>query len=430
MYAGATGGSAQRTVIRFTPKQDIPNAMIAYATLHVFTTSRAWAHHDIEVFRVLQDWVELEASWNSFSTGNSWNTAGCSAANDSGVDDDGSYDRHATAIALATGEVTTPLYIDYDITDLVQEWVDGTTKEYGVVLIGTDEAGNEVDVMFTKENTDGSRPYLTIAYIPAPTTTSTTSTSTTTTSTSTTAAPSTTTTSTTTSTTAAPTTTTIPQFTEIWGNTDEADYNDRIEECSLNENSPNFNNGNVGTITLGHSGDSHRPIWKLHVKNDIFEATIISAKLWLRCSAAPTGGDLTANVYRLLQANKELQSTWNIYSTGNNWNTVGADAANDSGVDDDGSYDRHATKTGGSITFTDDSYTSIDITDIVQDWVDGTHKEYGILMISETEETTDHSCLIGTTEWVESFRPYLEVTYTGGTALSTTTTSTTTTTTT
>ena len=214
MYAGATGGSAQRTVIRFTPKQDIPNAMIAYATLHVFTTSRAWAHHDIEVFRVLQDWVELEASWNNYATGNGWNTAGISAANDGGVDD-GIYDRHATPIALTTGDPGSQ-WIHYDVSSLVQEWVDGTSKEYGVALIGTVEEASNLDTMWTSENTDGSRPYLTIAYIPAPTTTTTTSTSTTTTvapTTTTTEAPTTTTTvipSTTTTSTV--TTTTAPEL--------------------------------------------------------------------------------------------------------------------------------------------------------------------------------------------------------------------------
>ncbi len=31
----------------------------------------------LRVYRVLRDWVELEATWNIYSTGNNWGTAGC-----------------------------------------------------------------------------------------------------------------------------------------------------------------------------------------------------------------------------------------------------------------------------------------------------------------------------------------------------------------
>ncbi|MCK5317606.1 MAG: DNRLRE domain-containing protein, partial [Anaerolineales bacterium] len=154
-----------RSLLRFKPNQDIAGAIVTNALLY-FYADQVVQDHNVSAYRVLQDWVCDEVTWNNYSTGNAWNTAGCAAANDSGVDDDASFDRHATAedTVLCSNGVTG--WYSLDITDLVQDWVDGDVKEYGVLLQSDDETINGQHVRFqTREWTpEGTRPYLEITF--------------------------------------------------------------------------------------------------------------------------------------------------------------------------------------------------------------------------------------------------------------------------
>jgi len=66
-------------------------------------------------------------------------------------------------------------------------------------------------------------------------------------------------------------------------------------------------------------------------------SSIVDAQLQLNMQAAPTGLG-TLDAYESLQAWVEAQATWNVYSTGNSWNTAGArgDAADITGDYTDG----------------------------------------------------------------------------------------------
>lgn len=168
LQIGSTADNPLRTLIRFTPKQDIPNATIIYAKLWLEFGSRGQVS-DVSVYRLLQDWVENEITRTIFSIGNNWNTVGFAAANDSGVDDDASYDRHATPLDTLGGGAD--FWQSFNITGLVQEWVDGTVKEYGVAVIDSDEVGSEVSSIFSSDSPFGIpagnlRPYLEIGYLP------------------------------------------------------------------------------------------------------------------------------------------------------------------------------------------------------------------------------------------------------------------------
>jgi len=158
------GPHAFRDLIKFSPKQDISGATVTSAKLYLWCASQGnYEITSMSVYRVLQNWTADEATWNSFSTGNSWNTAGCTAASDSGVDDDLNYDRHLTPLD-SVDVSTTNVWYSLDITSLVQGWVDGTIKEYGVVTIGT-EAASTYATFYSSENADDAhRPYLEITY--------------------------------------------------------------------------------------------------------------------------------------------------------------------------------------------------------------------------------------------------------------------------
>jgi hypothetical protein len=153
-----------RSFLIIKPKQDIPGETINSAILKIRKYGGTQGN-DVKCYRVLQNCVVGEADWDEYSVGNSWNTAGCDAANDSGTDDDASYDRHATALDTVVSG-SNGIFYEWDITSLVQGWVDGTIKEYGVILIDVDgeAATAEFQNWDASEATDGRRPYLEITY--------------------------------------------------------------------------------------------------------------------------------------------------------------------------------------------------------------------------------------------------------------------------
>ena len=80
-------------------------------------------------------------------------------------------------------------------------------------------------------------------------------------------------------------------------------------------------------------------LYRSHLEFDVSSLTgltLVSAvlRVYLRVPT-PAGGDLNATCQRNKRAWVEAQQTWNIYSTGNNWQTAGAGGANDVGTPSD-----------------------------------------------------------------------------------------------
>lgn len=108
--------------------------------------------------RLLRNWLESQATWNVWTTGNNWTTAGALS--------DGN-DRSATV--AATGSVGgSSIYYSFTGANLiteVQNWLDGVNSNYGVVLERTDGANDSKFKRFTSsDGANGSRPYLEVTY--------------------------------------------------------------------------------------------------------------------------------------------------------------------------------------------------------------------------------------------------------------------------
>lgn len=75
-----------RTLIKFNGLSDgtIPsNAVIQSAILSLYLyEDKSINARDVNIYRLKLAWVEAQATWNSRSTGNAWNTAGGFGAND------------------------------------------------------------------------------------------------------------------------------------------------------------------------------------------------------------------------------------------------------------------------------------------------------------------------------------------------------------
>ena len=149
----AYGSTARNGVLSFSGFANVPaGATINDITQYIYNTSGITS--SIFSFRrVLLNWVEAQITWNIYSTGNNWNTAG-------GLGDD--TDRSSTVSGTVT-VTTTGWYSNSDaqwITDH-QNFLDGTWNNYGYhIQNGTTTFG----LFASSEGTDGQRPYIEIDY--------------------------------------------------------------------------------------------------------------------------------------------------------------------------------------------------------------------------------------------------------------------------
>jgi len=145
-------------------------AVITSATLSLWeataaSTGGAPASWAVELRRVLRDWVEAQATWNIYSTGNAWGTAG--ANNDT--------DRVAAACASLTLDATAANgFVSWSSAGLVavcQGWVDGTFPNYGLHVsapaldaMGITPTANNVFHSSDYTTDAAKRPKLTLEY--------------------------------------------------------------------------------------------------------------------------------------------------------------------------------------------------------------------------------------------------------------------------
>lgn len=113
----------------------------------------------MSAYRVLRAWVEGESTWNIYSTGNNWATAGCANTTS---------DRESTVLGSITMPATeVAQYYGFDLTaGLVQDWVDGGLTNNGLLLQMATE--NEDMHEFSSSEAASNKPQLIIDYEPAP----------------------------------------------------------------------------------------------------------------------------------------------------------------------------------------------------------------------------------------------------------------------
>lgn len=167
----------------------------------------------------------------------------------------------------------------------------------------------------------------------------------------------------------------------------------------------NNNYGNVSFFEVSNweSGDLNHGVLKPDLSDLPAGCTIDSVELRLYCSSRESTN--TLNLRRLLVSWEELESTWIIRSTGNNWNTAGATG--------DGT-DRVATPIGaissalGWMTLSGSALISF-----VQDVVDGVITNHGF-HLQDNMEAYYHSHTIISAEGTDGYRPAFIVNYTEG----------------
>ena len=152
-----TNGSLESgpTLIRFD-LSSLVGATITDAYLSMQVSSGSAASDTLTVRRCLRAWVESEATWNEFSSGNGWGTAG---AQGDGTDRDAS----ASATISYPGGFDTSRIDSTSNTKLIediQDIADGGSNNGWVIDFAVGQEAYD-----SSESTDGDRPTLVVNYI-------------------------------------------------------------------------------------------------------------------------------------------------------------------------------------------------------------------------------------------------------------------------
>jgi hypothetical protein len=113
---------------------------------------------NLDLYRVLRNWVEAEASGDNFSTGNAWSTAG---ARGSGTDRAASATQTGVFVSTTSGQWIS--FTNANLIGDVEGFINGTFSNYGWVIYA-DAADAPTAQIVTSEGTDSFRPKLTVTY--------------------------------------------------------------------------------------------------------------------------------------------------------------------------------------------------------------------------------------------------------------------------
>lgn len=164
LYAGY-GGRALTSLLKldFTKGTNPPPSGAEFSSV-VLTlyhlTSYATVTSTLYVYRCLRNWVENQATWNIYSTGNNWGTAG---ARNSTTD---YYATKLGSISQAAAESTGAKNITLDAAEITKMF-NGTYNNYGFVMFLPDVAETLHRYSSSSDATSSNRPKVTAEwYVP------------------------------------------------------------------------------------------------------------------------------------------------------------------------------------------------------------------------------------------------------------------------
>ena len=361
-------GFERRLLIEFDLSAIPPTRTVVDAKLRLYETSSV-AGQTISLYRLTNSWIESQMNWTQRDTVNRWITAG------------GDY--NATPVASFAPNVANQ-YREIIVTELAQNWVNGTFSNYGLLLRSSGAIG-EVKFASRESLTTTQLPELCIThqqaqvFTPIPSTPVSTTTPTVTP-----GGPSLTPTATWTSTPVvtptnqAPTTMCLASSQDAW----------------IVQDKPQQNHG--ADLDLRVKPDAsleRRTLIGFNLSSIPTSSTILSSTLRLYETTTVAGQTIT--LYRLTNSWVESQVKWGLRSTGVSWSTAGGD------------YQNTALATFAPNLA--NQYRDINVTAVTQGWLNGTLSNYGFLLRSSG---SNGEVIFGSKEaTLTSQQPQLCVTY-------------------
>ncbi len=168
-----------------------------------------------------------------------------------------------------------------------------------------------------------------------------------------------------------------------------------VDDAFLRSGSPDNNYGPTNYLsTIEHF------IIKFNLPAEVMDKKILQANVafygWNQTYGSSGSGDYL-DLYRVTEPWNEAEVTWNCAYSSNAWTTPGGDFDTILGQSEFAGGSDH------------DFFPEIDITNIVQQWSDGTEENYGLMVV---DDSTAWSTGLKASEYNNGQRSYLEITYT------------------
>ena len=352
------------TLIRFTGLSNIPAGVtITAAKLFIYLNDGDSGDQLGEMRRMLTDWTETGATWNTKNGSTAWNSGGAQ----------GALDVSSTQSAIS-GPINAPDYRYHSfsgaqlITD-IQNIIDGVNPNYGWHLRETTGiAGFWLD-FFSSEGTNLFRPYLEITY-----------------------------------------TDPVVDLT-IGDNTGNDQTGFTVTEIKWNDPTANFNSNVSFEMTKWAAGTHSHALMRISaaaLATIPAGATIISATIYIR-HLGGTVGTRTIDLRRLLRVWNLIQATWNVWATASNWGTAGALNATDRSSTISASATLATTVTLNTFV----TWSAAQLVADVQAFVAGTITDLTYHGEDSGGPDSQFRSFVSE-EGANGFRPYIRITYTLG----------------
>ncbi|MBC7224753.1 MAG: DNRLRE domain-containing protein, partial [Anaerolineae bacterium] len=155
-YLAARATNIRPALLRFDVSAIPPGSLVDEAKLALYVYDRSNASGLVaQVYGVLRQWTEHQATWQLAAVANPWEVAGC----------DGPTDR----ASIITDQVvwdTIGAWHEFDITPLVQGWVDNPASNYGLIIKPLAGTNVQYNAYSSEYPISDFRPKLTVTYHP------------------------------------------------------------------------------------------------------------------------------------------------------------------------------------------------------------------------------------------------------------------------
>ena len=145
-------------VIKFSGLDSIPSALtVSAATLYMYQSGNDGTSINVLAKVLNRAWIEAQATWNIWTTGNNWTTAGALHETN---------DRSATTTFDISVNTTNEMkaFTTAQLISDVEDMADGTLGNYGWHLSLNTASATRYKQWISSEGADGSRPYLSVTY--------------------------------------------------------------------------------------------------------------------------------------------------------------------------------------------------------------------------------------------------------------------------
>jgi hypothetical protein len=155
-----SGSVVNHALLKFSLAGLPANATITGVSLQLKSTGGTLPEHDFELDRLLVDWGEMDATWNTrLAPATAWGTGGGQSEND--------YAATPSAVAAIGPAPAVNTFSSGDMAADVQFWLDYPDSNFGWILIAQGEQAGSGEMLGSRDNA-GSEPVLTVTYtVPA-----------------------------------------------------------------------------------------------------------------------------------------------------------------------------------------------------------------------------------------------------------------------